>query len=71
MNPLFLELSQNLDKLAARSDILAAIDELEDQFDALSDIEQEIAARMSERAANLSKFCDSSRNSGFIAGYSH
>ena len=43
MNPLFLELSQNLDKLAARSDILAAIDELEDQFDALSDIEQEIA----------------------------
>jgi len=46
MNPLFLELSQNLDKLAARSDILAAIDELEDQFDALSDIEQEIAERL-------------------------
>lgn len=46
MNPLFLELSQNLDKLAVRSDILAAIDELEDQFDALSDIEQEIAERL-------------------------
>ena len=46
MNPLFLELSQNLDKLAARSDILAAIDELEDQFDALSDIEQEVAERL-------------------------
>lgn len=46
MNPLFIELSQNLDKLAARSDILAAIDELEDQFDALSDIEQEIAERL-------------------------
>ena len=57
MNPLFLELSQNLDKLAARSDILAAIDELEDQFDALSDIEQEIAerliAQLNQRLASL------------------
>ena len=57
MNPLFLELSQNIDKLAARSDILAAIDELEDQFDALSDIEQEIAerliAQLNQRLASL------------------
>lgn len=57
MNSIFYELSQTLDGLQTREELLSAISLLEDHYDAFSDPDQEIADRLlialSERLALL------------------
>ena len=46
MNPTLSGMSEKLDNFSTKEEVLAAINDLEDQFDALNVVEQEIAERL-------------------------
>ncbi|TCV88166.1 hypothetical protein [Sulfurirhabdus autotrophica] len=46
MNPTLSGIAEKLNNFSSKEEIAAAIDELEDQFDALNEVEQEIAERL-------------------------
>lgn len=46
MNPTLSGMSEKLANFSTKEEVLAAIDDLEDQFDALNEVEQEIAERL-------------------------
>ncbi len=46
MNPTLSGIAEKLNNFSSKEEIAAALDELEDQFDALNEVEQEIAERL-------------------------
>ncbi len=46
MNPLFLQISRELETLDTRAALLEVLADLEDNYDAFDDVDQEIADRL-------------------------
>lgn len=46
MNPLLDELSRNLDTLQTKAELATALADLEDQYDDLTEVEQDLADRL-------------------------
>ncbi len=46
MNPWFQQLSQQIQSLRTRAELLDALDDIEDHYDYFNDVDQEIADRL-------------------------